>query len=428
MEEGGAFASALLEHAAGELPDPRDVALLYEITLGVLRQRASLDHVLSLAAERGAETLDPAVRAILRMGAYEILHLTRVPDFAAVDGAVRLTRAEGAWRASGLVNAVLRRVARERETLLPPSAAEGDVAALALETSHPSWWVEKLVARRGWRSAQAILSASNRPAPMVLRPALRRIATLELAARLRNEGIETEPGRIVPEALRVQSGQPLGTDPWRNGLLWVQDEAAQLPVALFGGEIRGPALDACAAPGGKALQMADVLEVGGRLVACDRHPGRVRRMVRGLQRVGPPGVLPLVADAARPPLREGVSDALVDAPCSGTGTLRRHPELRWRLRPEDPARLARVQTGILSATARLVRPGGRLVYAVCSMEPEEGEQVVDAFLGGEGGWKLLDARAILAPAAHWVCDARGRVATSPEADVDGFFAAVLERC
>jgi 16S rRNA (cytosine967-C5)-methyltransferase len=385
VEEGGAFASPLLERAADELADPRDVGLLHEITLGVLRRRASLDHVLAQAAGRPPESLDPAVRAILRLGAYELLHLTRVPDFAAVDGAVRLTHAGGASRASGLVNAVLRRIARERVSLLPPAAAEGDVAALALETSHPAWWTERLVARLGWARARAVLEADNRPAPLVLRSARRRMEPAAVADRLRSEGVSTEPGAFLHEALRVLSGLPQHTAAWKEGLAWVQDEAAQLPVALLGSMLPGPALDACAAPGGKTLQMADVLEAGAVLVAADRHLGRLRRLTSGLARVGPAGVLPLAADAARPALRAGFAVALVDAPCSGTGTLRRHPELRWRLRPEDPARLAHLQAGVLSSTAALVRPGGRLVYAVCSMEPEEGEEMVAAFLQREPG-------------------------------------------
>jgi len=428
VEEGGAFASPLLEKAADLLADSRDVGLLHEITLGVLRRTDALDHVLARASGRPTPSLEPAVRAVLRIGAYELLHLTRIPDFAAVDGAVRLARAAGASRAAGLVNAVLRRVARERESLLPPVAAEGDAAALALETSHPRWWTERLVARYGWQRARAVLTANNRPAPLVLRPALRRIAPDALAERLREEGVSTEPGRVLPDALRVGSGLPQHTAAWREGLAWVQDEAAQLPVALLGRPVPGPALDACAAPGGKTLQLADALERGAVLISTDRHLGRLRRLLGSLARVCPEGVLPLAADAARPALRAGLAVALVDAPCSGTGTFRRHPELRSRLRPEDPARLAELQMAILSGTAALVRPGGRLAYAVCSMEPEEGEKVVEAFLGRERGFVLDDARDVLPPAAHRLCDARGQVRTAPDLEVDGFFAALLRRC
>jgi len=311
---------------------------------------------------------------------------------------------------------------------LPPAAPEGDVGSLALETSHPAWWVERLVARLGWERARGVLDADNRPAGLTLRPALRRTGPPALADRLRSEGVSTEPGAYLPEALRVLSGRPQDTAAWREGLAWVQDEAAQLPVALLGTEFPGPALDACAAPGGKTLQMADALEKSGVLVAADRNLGRLRRLVRGLARVRPAGVLPLVADAARPPLRPGFAVALVDAPCSGTGTLRRHPELRWRLRPEDPARMGRLQAAILSSTAALVRPGGRLVYAVCSMEPEEGEEVVAGFLQREPGFKVDDGREALPPTAHRLCDGQGHVRTSPELEVDGFFAALLRRC
>jgi len=151
-------------------------------------------------------------------------------------------------------------------------------------------------------------------------------------------------------------------------------------------------------------------------------------MIRGVARVVPAGVLPLVADAARPPLRPSFAVALVDAPCSGTGTLRRHPELRYRLRPEDPARLAARQSELLARVAELVRSGGRLVYSVCSMEPEEGEHVVDAFLAAQRAWTLVDPRDVLPPAAHGVCGADGRLRTAPDLEVDGFFAVLLQRC
>lgn len=427
VEEGGAFASPLLEQAEASLRDPRDAALLHEVVLGVLRRKAALDHVIAAASGRSPETLEPVVRTVLRVGAYELLHLTRVPEFAAVDGAVRLARAAGASRAAGLVNAVLRRIARERHELLPPRAQAGDVGALALEASHPAWWVERLVLRLGWARAAAVLETNNRPAPTVLRPALRRIAPEALAARLRAEGVLTEPGRLVPEALRVRSGAPQRTQAWAEGLAWVQDEAAQLPACLLGPEVSTPALDACAAPGGKTLQIADAMAGKGVLLALDRNAGRVRRVARGLRRVGGEGVLPVVGDACKPPLRAGFRVVLVDAPCTGTGTLRRHPELRWRLRPEDPARLALQQAAILEGAANLVLPGGHLVYAVCSMEPEEGEAVVGAFLRARAGWKALDPRERLPASAHPACEG-AFVRTAPDLDVDGFFAALLERC
>jgi 16S rRNA (cytosine967-C5)-methyltransferase len=427
VDEGGAFATPLLEEAEARLRDPRDAALLHEVVLGVLRRRAALDHALAVASGRAPDTLDPPVLATLRIAAYELLHLTKVPAFASVDGAVRLVRSAGAGRAAGLVNAVLRRVARDGQELLPPTAAEGDLPALALQTSHPLWWVTRLVTRVGWERALAILESDNRPAPTVLRPALRRIDRDGLAARLLGEGVETAPGRLLPEVLRVRSGAPQRTRAWAEGLAWVQDEAAQLPARLLGPGIASPALDACAAPGGKTLQLAEAMAPGGRVVAMDRHEGRLRRLLGALGRVAPGEVLPLVGDAVHPPLAAGFAAVVVDAPCSGTGTFRRHPELRWRLRPEDPGRMAVRQAAILAGTAALVRPGGRLVYAVCSMEPEEGEQVVETFLRARPDWRALDPRELLPAGAQAACEG-GRVRTAPDLDVDGFFAALLLRC
>jgi len=408
VEEGGAYASILLEERARSIADSRDVALLTEIVLGVLRRRAAIDHAISrVLSSRSIATVDPPVLAALRIGAYSLLQLDRVPDFAAVDTAVTLVRDGGAKGAAGFVNGVLRAIARRGEELLPPVPEDGDVPALALYHSHPCWWTERLVGRAGWESARAILAGNNEPAPTVLAP-----AAPGVAARLAAEGVVTEPGTLVPEALRVVSGVPQATRAFREGAFWMQDEASQLVPRLFVDPIGPRVADLCAAPGGKTMALARRLPPDGFVLAADRNVKRLGRVLRNLARVQLSRVQPVAIDllAERLALSGPFDDVLLDAPCSGTGTLRRHPEIRWRLRPSDVEQLAGRQEQMIDRAATLVRPGGRLVYSVCSIEPEEGVRVVERFLSRRPDFRREET-----------------LDTAGESGIDGFFGALLVR-
>lgn len=417
VERGGAFASILIDAASRGLSDSRDAALLRELVLGVLRRRGALDAAIGAAAERAIGEIDEELHAALRLGAYQLAFL-RVPDHAAVDSSVRLVARPAA---RGFVNAVLRRIAREG--LLPPEPAAGDIAALAAFGSHPRWWLERLVERVGWDRARAIVEANNVPAPPALVPNPKVIDGAGLAARAAEAGLTTEPGRWVPE-MRVVTGGNLA----RSGLLdgpeaWVQDEAARLVPMLLDIDDGMRVADLCAAPGGKTACLAASAEAS--VVAVDRHPGRLARLERQLRRLGLDAAVRVVAhDLTSAPLpNEAPFDAiLVDAPCSGSGTLRRHPEIRWRLTPEQIERLARAQARILDTAASMLAPGGALVYAVCSIEPEEGSDQLTAFCKRHPRFTLESAAPSFDPA---LVDERGCLATDPADGLDGFFAARL---
>ena len=419
VESARAFAGILLEEREGRCPDPRDAALLHELVLGVLRRRAALDHAIAAVASRPVEAIDLEVTIALRIGAYALLFLDRVPDFAAVTTSVDLVRTAGRRAAAGFVNGILRRIAREGNALLPPPPAEGDVEALALHASHPAWWTRRLAARVGFARARAILEADNLPAATVLRvregidPAL--------------DGVELRPGRFSPFARHVAAGRPTATPGFDAGTFWIQDEGSQLVACLAGVGSGDRALDACAAPGGKTLALAEAVRTEGLVVASDRHAGRLRRLARNVARCRLGNVVALAADMTSPPLAATFDAVLVDAPCSGTGTLRRHPEIRWRLREEDLAPLATRQRRLLDSCASLVRGGGALVYAVCSMEPEEGEGVVEAFLASHPSFRRGDPRALLPSSARELVGGDGYLRTAPDLEgMDGFFAARLE--
>jgi 16S rRNA (cytosine967-C5)-methyltransferase len=429
VETTDAFADALL--AARLARDPlaaADQALATRLVYGTLAWQGRLDHHLAELVRRPLARLDPGVRAALRLGLYQLLFLDRVPAYAAVDGSVRLAaRAGGAAGrgARGLVNAVLRRAAAlGRRGLSLPDPAGDSIGRLAVEWSHPRWLVERWASEMDAEALVRLLAADNTEAPTALRANTLATTRADLVAELRAAGIGVEPSRWAADgALVDRAAARLRALPaWREGRFAFQGEASQLVAPLLALERGARVLDLCAAPGGKAAHAAALLGGTGMVLALDRRPGGVSRLRSEVARLGASTVHAAVADARRPAARDGAFDAvLVDAPCSGLGTLRRHPELRWRRRPEDVPRLAALQRDILTAAAALVRPGGILVYAVCTTTREEGPEVVGALLASTS--RFVAEPAALPPE---LLDAAGNLSTAPHRHgLDGFFAARL---
>jgi 16S rRNA (cytosine967-C5)-methyltransferase len=299
--------------------------------------------------------------------------------------------------------------------------------------------VARALARYGDEDARAWMLANNVPPPLSLRPNPRHPAFAELAARLASEGVATSPGRLAPGALRVLEGRPARTALFASGAFWIQDEASQIVPLLFPAPWDGVSADLCAAPGGKAFVLATgpVGEAAspGRVAAFDLHAHRLARLLEGAQRIAPDRIGAVAADLVQgaPAADASFDRVLVDAPCSGTGVLRRHPEIRWRLTPDRLALLAELQSRLLDAGYRLLRPGGHLVYSVCSLEPEEGDAVVEAFLERSGA-RPADPRAPLgvarqeASSVSDAIDAAGHLRTLPHRHgTDGFFAALFRK-
>jgi 16S rRNA (cytosine967-C5)-methyltransferase len=376
-ERGDGFIDHLLD---AELPRvaPGDRPLARELTYGVIRRRRWLDHVLRLRCRHDPRSLPVAVRNILRVGIYQLLYLDRVPHALIVDAAVRQVHdRRGGRRRAGFVNAVLRGLAREG----PPQTPEGTPEALALAYSHPDWLVHRWRREFGERLTQCMLEWHNQIPPTVLAPnPLRLDSGEDLASLLMEEGIQTRPSRLVSGYL-IAERIPRLTDlrAFREGRFFVQDESAGLLVRAASWE-RGPVLDLCAAPGGKAMAIAVRTGDASPLCALDRSPHRVRRIAENVQRLRLRSVHPLVGDARHLPFGASVPFVLVDAPCSGTGVLRRRPDLRWRLEPRDLPLLVRLQLSLLEAAATRVSFGGVLVYTTCSMETDENGGVIRTFL------------------------------------------------
>jgi 16S rRNA (cytosine967-C5)-methyltransferase len=419
---------AALVRARSQLPDERDRALAGEIATGTLRWQGTFDVLIAAHARRPLAMLDAEVVDILRLTLFQLLHLDRVPASAAVNDAVQMTKKAGKTSAAPFVNALLRRASRERDRLpLPPRAigdAAGEADYLEQTLSHPRWLVERWRTRYGFEAAEAWCRFDNEPARLSLRANRLRIARDELGRALRQEGVDTEPAPFAPDGLIVTRGNPLLSPLASQGLFVVQDEASQIVGEVAAARPGERILDACAAPGGKTLAMAAAMGNAGILVAADVRARRVRLLADTIGAAGAACARVVQANAAQAlPFADIFDCVLVDAPCTGLGTLRRDPDIKWRRAPDDFDAVTELQLRILTTAAAAVRPGGRIVYATCSSEPDENEAVIARFLESQPGFR--PAPLHFAPAPHLINSA-GHLRTLPFRDrLEAFFAAAV---
>lgn len=415
----GQLLDAAFDRRAAAL-DARDRRWTQELVWGMLRRRGWLDHLLAPRVRGGIARLDGDLADLLRLGAYQLFHMGSVPPYAAIAQTVELAKRRHGMGASRLVNAVLRRLDRERgepDPVLPSDPVE----ALAVEGSHPRWLVARWVARWGAEETRALLAANNREAPLIIRPW--GVVREQLEAMLEAAGVEVHEAPLVGDSLRLGPGTVLtALGAFQQGRCFVQDPAATLVTQYAAIPAGARVADLCAAPGGKAVELA---RTAAEVIAADQSEARLVRLEETIARLELAHVSPVVLDA-REAARLGTFDAvLVDAPCTGTGTFRRHPDARWRLRTSDLAVMGATQRAILRAAAEAVRPGGLLVYSTCSLEPEENDAQVEAFLADHPGWRLEPPPEGSVPAA--VLDA-GRLRVLPQRHgTDGSFAARLRR-
>jgi 16S rRNA (cytosine967-C5)-methyltransferase len=409
------------EEAAAGLP-PADRPWVHEAAFGAVRLRGRLDHLLDLHLDRGLASVPPPLVPVLRLGAYQLLGMDGVPGYAAVSQAVQQAREAAGGGVAGLANAVLRSLEREGggEGRFPAFADDPE-GHLSTWGSHPRWLVRRWIGRYGADAAREIVEGNNRVPPLWLRPL--GLSGEDAVTRLAAAGIRSVPGPPSSGTLRLDPGasprDALDTVP---GV--IQDPAAAWVVAWVGPVEGKRVVDLCAAPGGKALGLA---AGGGRVIAADLSPLRLRRLGRAAARLGLD--LPrVVADGAAPPFRSA-EVVLVDAPCTGTGTLGRHPDARWRLSEGDIRTLAGIQDRILDGAAEVVAPGGLLVYATCSLEPEENEDRVEAFLRRHQGFIVEGGpgRPGSSPGPEAVLDGPWLRVLPHRTGTDGSFAARLRR-
>lgn len=425
IDEGQLDMGAAIAGVRATLDDERDQGLLLELVSGTLRMRGAIDYQLSLRVKRPLAKLDAAVLHILRLSAFQLMYLTRSPASAVINDAVDLTRRAGKSSASGLANAVLRALSRERGQLTWPAADDPDY--LAVVYSHPRWLIDRWLARYGVENTTAWLAFNNHPAALCL-VANRHLTTREaLAEELSSDGVTTQPTTRAVNGLEVIDGRALNTRAFREGRCIVQDEASQLIGELAAAVAGGRVLDLCASPGGKTLALS--VASNTRVIASDVRANRVRLLARTLARCRVPNVSVVhVADGLLPFSDETFDLILIDAPCSGLGTVRRDPDIRWRRSPDDLPRFAGAQQELLKTAADLVKRGGALVYSTCSSEPEENEAVAAAFLASAPHFVPVDARTVSTRLPDAVVDARGHLRTLPHVHgLEAFFSAVFQR-
>ena len=433
VTSGRADLPTALHVSRQQLSDERDRSLAAEIVTGALRWQRSLDHLIGHFAQRRLAKLDVEVLTILRLSLYQILHLDRVPASAIVDDAVTLTRAARKPSASGFVNAVLRSTLRQRHKLplppRPPDAAnrEAALAYLGITHSHPEWLVARWLDRYGFDAAERWVQFNNTTPPLTLRANRLRVTREQAMAALAADRVETEPARFAPDGLVVSSGSPLRRP--ADGTVFVQDEASQLVSLVVDARPDSRVLDLCASPGGKTIAIAADMKSTGTIVATDVRALRLALLRETIGSSGATHVAVVrVATTGSLPFGAIFDRVLVDAPCSGLGTVRRDPDIRWRRREEELAVLARDQIALLTRASEVVRHGGRLIYVTCSSEPEENDGVVDAFLDAREDFARLDLRNDGHPLLAPFIDERGQFRTSPATHgLEAFFAAVLIR-
>jgi 16S rRNA (cytosine967-C5)-methyltransferase len=369
----GEFLDQSFDRRIGPL-DARDRRWTRELVYGMLRHRATIDAILSERVRGGLVRLDPDVIDLLRLGVYQLLYMGSVPAYAAIAQTVELAKRRHGLGASKLVNAVLRRTDRERETLF--TSHPSDVLdALALKYSHPRWLVARWVERFGEQDTERLLTLNNAEAPIVIRPY--GIVREQLEATMEAAGVHVAEAPYVRDSIAISGGTTfteLGA--FKKGLFFVQDPAATLVTTYASIPMGATVADLCAAPGGKALELS---RTAGMVFGSDKSFGRLQRLLANQKRLESANIFPFVGDARQPAIKP-VDVVLIDVPCTGTGTFRRHPDARWRIKISDFAVMSQLQRSIMRAAADVVNPGGLLIYSTCSLEPEENDAQVDWFL------------------------------------------------
>jgi 16S rRNA (cytosine967-C5)-methyltransferase len=427
-----AYADVLLDHTLKSSPlSSRDRALLTELLYGTLRWRGRLDGYLGQLVRRPLQDTDPFIRNLLRLTLYQLLFLNRIPAYAAVSEAVKLAKAHGGKNTASFTNGVLRSFIREKRNVPKPNQKAPSLSELAQYWSHPEWLVSHWIEYFGAGEIEALLKVNNDESPLVIRANRlkgRREALLDL---LRSAAIEASPTRWSPQGITIQSAIPVRQLPGFNeGLFQIQGEASQLISYIVAPNPGERILDACAAPGGKATHLAELVDDKGEIIAADISARGLERLAENVARLGLKSVRTFQADLSQElpeALRQPYDRILVDAPCSGLGTLRSNPEIKWNRTKSDLNRLARLQKRILARTASHLKPGGVLVYSTCTLTRDENENVVESFLADHQDFVLDRAADYVPETGKDMVRGPYFLALPHSHNTDGFFAARMTR-
>jgi 16S rRNA (cytosine967-C5)-methyltransferase len=428
IDQKGDYAEPLLDAAlsGNGIPNPHDRGLLTELVYGTLRMRGRMDWIIARLYKGDAAALEAPIPNILRTGLYQLLFTDRIPHFAAVNEAVGIAKKE-CPTAAGLVNAILRNALREQENIAWPEMAKDPGKAIAVLHSHPRWLVERWLDRYGFDETIAICRENNRMPQPVVRVNSLKASRDEAIAAFAAEKIAAGKTGYCADGLFLSTAIGLReTAAFRNGLIRVQDEASQLVARMVSPQPGERVLDLCAGAGGKTVHLAALMENRGEIIAVDLHPDKLHLLTADAGRLGVTIVTTHAGNAATMPesFRSAFDRVLLDAPCSGLGTLRRNPEIRWRLVPAELEKSMSLQKRLLRKAADCVKPGGLLIYSVCTVTPEENEAVVAELLAARPEFKRVPPEGI----PPELIDADGFLRTFPHRHgTDGFFGALFTR-
>lgn len=403
-------------------------ALAVQLAAGVIQRLNTLDWALGLYLKRPLKSFTPWIRNLLRMGAYQLIYLHGIPDYAVVDETVSLAHRFGHRGVAGLVNALLRRLIKEASALPWPDPLKDPVEYLSLKESHPQWLVKRAITRFGLPEAKKWCISNNIKPLSSIRPNLLKTDHISLVKELEAEGLKITRSPVVPGMFRVSGAfNPVASTSFRKGLFTVQGESSALVAPLIKPELGDTIIDLCSAPGGKTTHLAELTGDKGRIYAVELHQKRLRMVEKAASRLGLHSIIPMQADGTTIDKSNlPVPDALlVDAPCSGLGVIRRLPEIKWRRQENDLALLQNLQLRLLTSAARLLPEGGKLLYSVCTTEPEETGEVVSAFSLKNRNFILEDIVPLLPPDLQNASARRGTVVFYPHVnDLDGFYLAL----
>ncbi len=432
VEEKEAYLNLVLNRVlARQSFSPPERSLLTELVSGVIQRLQTLDWVISLYATRSLQKFTPWIRNILRMGAYQLLYLERIPESAAVDEAVKLAHRYGHQGVAGLVNAVLRKISQEKDKLPWPSRAGEPARFLSLYHAYPHWMVQRWIDNLGLEAAEAHCSAGNRRPPLTIRTNTLRLSRDELQKVLLEEGTKSRECRYAPAGLHISLTSRLAElESFQKGLFQVQGESSMLVATLLNPQPGELVLDLCSAPGGKTAHLAALMKNQGRIIAADLYPHRLKLVRAACARQGIQIVETENTDARSLPLQwQGLFQrVLLDVPCSGLGVIRRKGDLKWRRRPEDIASLAQLQQQLLRTAFQALRPGGVLLYSACTTEPEETTEIVNEFLAEGPPARPVPLYPFLPPELAADEKTKGQLFLWPaQHDLDGFFLARIRK-
>lgn len=441
IEKEEAFADQILEEVLGSRKDllPRDRAFIYELVLGSLRWQGKLDRYINRAVRFPEKKIKLKLHTLLRLGAYQILFLDKVPDSAAVNESVPLAKAIFRDdKIAHFVNAALRQIVRNKNQPLAPALDDDPLEHIAVTFSHPRWLVARWIKEYGVEMTRDICAANNMLPPLTLRPNTLKTDRENLIGQLKNLGLDFRDTIFAPSGLIIKkSNILLEENQLRKGDYYIQDEASQIISSLLDVQPVMKVLDACAAPGGKTTHLAQLMKNQGQIIALDLSIAKTKILKKNCLRLGASIGQIICADSTRPlPLRSSLffDRILIDAPCSGLGTLHRHPDIKWRRGPEDIHRLSLLQLALLENLGAYLKQGGILIYSTCTMTREENDLVVEKFLRQNKDFILEDLRDFVSPSLKMMINGQGYLQTYPdfilpqgEYRLDGFFAARMRK-